>query len=676
MANKLKEAVDVVVQLKYDRIREEAHTKNQQFLDLIDEGMKKVIKEQVKKEVSKITPKIEKLVNEQLESEVLVRSSKEAKTSHAVAANLSELELKKILIDKMEANNSINRPRVGADDDQEPSAGTDRGSKRRRSGKEPESTSAPREKTTTIAGKTTTGSKTHKQSASQSAPVEETMQSTDPPAGPNIPAPDPRPMEELLQAPTDVVGDAIVVPFVLASQFELKIRLLNLVTAISFHGFENDDPHSHIRRAAWTWLEKEPPNSITSWNDLVSKFVNKFFLPSRTTNLRNEITRFQQRLDETFSEAWDQFKDLLNKCPHHGILAKAIQERPQGALPSDTVPNPRGEIKAITTRSGSVLAGPSIPPPTLSSSSKEVERDPKTIADQVLPEKPSSTYNSLSLEFNKLYFNISFAEALALMPKYTKMLKDHLYDKEKLLGLENTSLTENCSAVLLKRLPEKLEDPGKFLIPCDFLELKKCMALADLGASINLMPLSVWKKLMLPELVPTRMTLELANRSVAYTAGRPFLRMARALVDVYREELILRDGDEKLIFHADNTSKHPHKHGNESNNMNNFIDITCEDRFQEVLKIKKSNHPLSGSTTPPSDSFPSLTPFKTSDSLLEEFAYELTLLEPFPLANKDDNFFPEVDLREIEYLLNRDPSTDYSPKTDIDIIDPILEVHQ
>ncbi|GJW25541.1 hypothetical protein Tco_0039352 [Tanacetum coccineum] len=202
----------VAVQLKYDRIREESHTENQQFLDSIDEGMKKVIKEQVKKEVSKITPKIEKLVNEQLESEVLVRSSKEAKTSHAVAANLSELELKKILIDKMEANNSINRsdiqrqlykalvdayeadkilldtygdtvtikrPRDGADDDQEPSAGTDRGSKRRRSGKEPESTSAPRETTTTKAGKTTTGSKTHKQSASQSAPVEDTMQTTD-----------------------------------------------------------------------------------------------------------------------------------------------------------------------------------------------------------------------------------------------------------------------------------------------------------------------------------------------------------------------------------------------------------------------------------------------------------------------------------------------------------------
>ncbi|GJY97364.1 hypothetical protein Tco_0514274 [Tanacetum coccineum] len=132
--------------------------------------------------------KINNLVNDQLESEVLVRSSKEAKTSHAVAANLSELELKKILIDKMEANNSIKKvmklkrslPGISLmHDDQEPSARTDWGSKRRRLGKEPESTSAPRETTTMTAGKTTTSSKTYKQSASQSAPVEEIMQYTD-----------------------------------------------------------------------------------------------------------------------------------------------------------------------------------------------------------------------------------------------------------------------------------------------------------------------------------------------------------------------------------------------------------------------------------------------------------------------------------------------------------------
>ncbi|GJS06946.1 hypothetical protein Tco_0363742 [Tanacetum coccineum] len=137
LAHKMQEAVDVAVQLKYDRIREESSTANQQFLETIDDGMKKIIKEHVKKEVSKIIPKVEKFVNDRLESEVLVRSSKEANSSHAVAANLSELELKKILIDKMETNNSINRPRDGADDDEEPSTGTDRGSKRRRQERNP-----------------------------------------------------------------------------------------------------------------------------------------------------------------------------------------------------------------------------------------------------------------------------------------------------------------------------------------------------------------------------------------------------------------------------------------------------------------------------------------------------------------------------------------------------------
>nr|GEY61187.1 hypothetical protein [Tanacetum cinerariifolium] len=111
--------------------------------------------------------------------------------------------------------------------------------------------------------------------------------------------------------------------------------------------------------------------------------------------------------------------------------------------------------------------------------------------------------------------------------------------------------------------------------------------------------------------------------------------MAHALVDVHGEELILRDGDEQLIFHVDSTLKHLHKHGNESVNMINFIDITCEDRFPKVLKFKKLNHPSSGSTTPLSDSSPSLTPFETRDSVLEEFANEVALLDPFPSRIKE-----------------------------------------
>ncbi|GJZ95271.1 hypothetical protein Tco_0667474 [Tanacetum coccineum] len=212
LGSKLKDAVDVAVQLKSNKLRDEAQTENQDFINNLDAHMQKIIKEQVKaqvkKQVLKIFPRIKKLVNDQLESEVLIRSSNEANTSYAVAANLSELELKKILIDKMERNKSVDRSdiqknlykalvdayeadknildtygdtvtikrrRDDADDDEEPSAGSDRGSKRRRTGKEPESTSAPKEKTSKTTGKSTKGFKSHHKSVCQSAQAEEPM---------------------------------------------------------------------------------------------------------------------------------------------------------------------------------------------------------------------------------------------------------------------------------------------------------------------------------------------------------------------------------------------------------------------------------------------------------------------------------------------------------------------
>nr|GEY43867.1 hypothetical protein [Tanacetum cinerariifolium] len=301
----------------------------------------------------------------------------------------------------------------------------------------------------------------------------------------------------------------------------------------------------------------------------------------------------------------------------------------------------------------------------------EVQRDPEAITDQVLTKsttrvpppvvQPSPSSRSFEIPLSPSYSPYELPKQnphQTPIPYPSRLNKEKLQDKSdiqvhKFLQIFkklhfNISLAEALALMLNgppQKVTQKLRDPGKFLIPCDFPELEKCMALADLGSSINIMPLSVRKTLMLSELIPTRMTLELANRET-------LLRKASALVDVYGEELILRDDDEKLIFHADSTSKHPHNHGNGSINMINFIDITYEDRFPEVLKIKKSNHPFSGSTTSLSNYFPSLTPFETSDSLLEEFANELSLLNLFPLGNKDVNFDPEADLREIEYLLN------------------------
>ncbi|GJU96974.1 reverse transcriptase domain-containing protein [Tanacetum coccineum] len=137
---------------------------------------------------------------------------------------------------------------------------------------------------------------------------------------------DQRTMAELLQAPTEGYGDAIVIPTILAEDFKLKHGLLNFITStIKYRDVPNSSiklmlfPFS-IEGAARIWLKKEPPRSILTWEDLVSKFINQFFPPSKTTNLRNEITNFQQRFDESFCEAWDRFKDLLRACPHHGFM--------------------------------------------------------------------------------------------------------------------------------------------------------------------------------------------------------------------------------------------------------------------------------------------------------------------------------------------------------------------
>ncbi|GJZ55165.1 reverse transcriptase domain-containing protein [Tanacetum coccineum] len=373
--------------------------------------------------------------------------------------------------------------------------------------------------------------------------------------------------------------------------------------------------------------------------------------------------------------------------------------------------------------------------------------------------------------FKQLQINITLADALILIPKYQKMLKELLSNKEKLVELANTPLSENCSADILKKLPKKLGDPGKFLIPCSFSELK-CQALADLGASINLMPLSVWKRLGLPELIPTRMTLELANRTVCTPAGiardvfvpvgkftfpadfvivdyiadariplilgRPFLRTAHALIDVHGEELILRDGNERLILNMKhNTLIFSDKPQEESINMIDIYDVSYKDNLEDFFANKKiTNNPESGNPTPISDpivsssstltsfeesdliweefeaylandsfppgsddadfdlegdlrlieellnndpssplplshnplsssttsSSPSLTPVETSDALLEEFADELALLEPFPLGIGDDDFDPEGDILLLEKLLNDDPSSPLPPK--------------
>nr|GEW05134.1 hypothetical protein [Tanacetum cinerariifolium] len=242
--------------------------------------------------------------------------------------------------------------------------------------------------------------------------------------------------------------------------------------------------------------------------------------------------------------------------------------------------------------------------------------------------------------------------ALILMPKFGPSIKSLLTNKDKLFKLARTPLNEHCSIVLLKKLPEKLGDPGKFLIPCDFLRMTECLALADLDASINIMPLFVWNKLSLPELTPTLMTLELADR-------RFFLKIGRALIDVFEGELTLRVGRKAITFNLDQTSRYSANYNDMMANRIDVIDMSCEEYSQEVLSF--SDVIASGNPTPYYDlivstSSPTLTLFGDSDFLLEEVDAFLALEDDATSPEVDQSYYdPKGDIL-LEAFLNDDPS--------------------
>nr|GEU90636.1 reverse transcriptase domain-containing protein [Tanacetum cinerariifolium] len=601
---------------------------------------------------------------------------------------------------------------------------------------------------------------------------------------------DTRTMPELLQAPTEGYRDAIIIPAILAENFELKVGLLSLVTSSQFHGFERDDPHSHIRwfnkitstlkyknvphdaiklmffpfsleGAARTWLEKEPSCSIHTWEDLVSKFVNYFFPHAKTTNLKNDITNFQLKFDETFSEAWDRFKDLLpaggnllnrtprdvltiienkskvrtsrnkpvvskvntttsSSSPYLDITAltdfvkelvlmnKANQQASVKAIEETCVtcggPHPCYECIATDSNTFNASAATGTYIQGEQSTSRKLSRSEQSRIQSRKREKFQSRKQQLSSSklsssigpSNELtnYMKSNEATLRALQTQMTNM-KTELRNEFKSTIDTKTNKIENQNNqkmnILTNLTMQKQSPSGSGSLPSNTIAnprgdvkaittqsgvayegpsipptssspegsgtrirgdkgqgLESCMALADLGATINLMPLSVWKKLSLPYLTPTRMTLELATRSFAYPAGIAEDVFVQVGNFTFPTDFVVIDYDVDLR-----------------------VPLILGRHFLRTARalVNKSNHPSSGSTTPLSDSSPSLTPFETSDSLLEEFVDELALLDPFPPGNEDDNFDFEADIRKIKYLLNQDPSTEF----DVEIIDPILE---
>nr|GEV51081.1 reverse transcriptase domain-containing protein [Tanacetum cinerariifolium] len=246
---------------------------------------------------------------------------------------------------------------------------------------------------------------------------------------------------------------------------------------------------------------------------------------------------------------------------------------------------------------------------------------PSRFHDQKLRDKANDQREKFFRIFKDLNFNISYSDALILMPKFGPTIKTLITNKDKLSELARTPLNEHCSVVLLKKLPKKLGDPGKFLIPCDFPGMAECLPLTDLGASINLMPLSVWNKLSLLDLSPTCMTLELVDHLISCPVGvveDVFVKTERDLIDVFKEY------SQEVLGFSDAII---------SGNPTLYYD------------------PIVSTTSP------TLTPFGESDFILEE-------VDAF-LALEDDSTSPEVDqsyvdtegdILLLEALLNDDSS--------------------
>ncbi|GJU36056.1 hypothetical protein Tco_1184410 [Tanacetum coccineum] len=327
--------------------------------------------------------------------------------------------------------------------------------------------------------------------------------------------------------------------------------------------------------------------------------------------------------------------DMLSKF----VNSNTASTSGSGSLPSNTITNPTVDLKGITTRSGVAYQGPTIPttsssppkvveretevtkdtvPPTNNGSTKDVQPlvvqphvpnskpvvapvsapmpnpkpsipYPSRLNDQKIREKANSQIEKFYQIFQDLHFEISFADALILIPKFTSTLKSLIGNKEKLSEMARTPLNEHCSTVLLKKLPKKLGDPDKFLIP--FVDFD-------------------------------------ADPRVPLILGRSFLKTGRALIDVYEGELTLRVGKEVVTFNLDQTSRYSSNYDDNSVNRIDVIEMACEEYSQEILSF--SDVIASGNPTPyyetiVSTSSPTLTPFGDSDFLLEVVDAFLTL---------------------------------------------------
>nr|GEV17953.1 hypothetical protein [Tanacetum cinerariifolium] len=393
-----------------------------------------------------------------------------------------------------------------------------------------------------------------------------------------------------------------------------------------------------------------------------------------------------------------------------------------GTLPGNTITNPKEDLNGITTRSGTAYQGPTIPTtssslppvvereteatkdtvhPTNNGSTKDVQPPvvqteslilnsepvvapiiehvaapvsalklnqrpsvpyPSRLHDQKLRDKANDQREKFFQFFKDLNFNISFADALILMPKFGPTIKTLLTNKDKLSELARTPLNEHCLAVLLKKLPEKLGDPGKFLIPslaspmCMTLELADRWISRPVGAAED-----VFVKVGTFHFPVDFVVVDFdADPRVPLILERSFLKIGRALIDAFEGEMTLRVGKEAITFILDQTLRYSANYNDMTANRIDVINMACEEYSQEVLNF--SDVIASGNPTPYYDLIvstisPTLTPFGESDFLLEEVDAFLAL-EDDPTSPEVDQSYvdTEGDILLLEAFLNDDPS--------------------
>ncbi|GJT06810.1 reverse transcriptase domain-containing protein [Tanacetum coccineum] len=435
--------------------------------------------------------------------------------------------------------------------------------------------------------------------------------------------------------------------------FDFPLHSCSLAGSTSAMKVSNWGGHLHFREVGENLLDQ------FSLGDDLLQCINQFFPPSKTTlYYRNEIITFFQKPNETFNEAWERFKGLLRQCPHHGFselhqldtFYNSLNSNDQDALDSAGV----GHFLRKELSRGLAI---------LKASQMFVTQEGVLMIQEVVRNAPLSQFSHLLIILS-IFNIIAVLSEDKMTIKMNKMMND------------------------MKALVVTTPAPVKAVVQ----EFDNYLALADLGASINLMPLSIWKKLGFSGLTETKMVLELADRTISKPTGvaeNVFVKVGKfyfpvdfVVLDFIADPRItLRNDDQSLTLKCGDAPSISYNNL-ESLKKVDLIDVACEIYSQEVLGFSDSvayNNPSPYYDPIVSTSSPTLTPFDESDFLLFEEADAFIAIDDEPVSPVFNATYydPEGDILILEALLNSDPlpppnQGDYSPgiQKDLKVVEP------